>query len=153
MNTSSWRWFPVWLIAVMVAVAGVNGYMVYAAVKTFPGEAGLDGFDLSNEYGRVLKAEAKQVALGWHIETSVDPQRHPTLLVVDRDGKALPGEQVDVVAERPVGPKDHTVLSMRDLGDGRLYSETTLFSGQWDLMVTVRDGDRVYSTTRRVVAR
>jgi nitrogen fixation protein FixH len=153
MRALSWRWFPAWLIAAMVGVAAVNGYMVYAALHSFPGEAGTDGFDLSNSYNRVLKAEEQQSALGWHVETSVDKQRQPLLTVLDRDGRPLSGMQVDIQAERPVGPKDHTVLAMRDLGDGHMQSDTTLFSGQWDLLVSVRSGEAVYSTTRRLVVR
>ena len=153
MNTSSWRWFPAWLIGVMGIVAVVNAYMAYAAVKTFPGEAGTDGFDLSNSYNRVLASEQRQSALGWHVETGIDSGRHPLLLVVDRDGKPLPGAAVAVAAERPLGPVDHTVLALHDVGGGRLQSDTTLFSGQWDLLVTVHSGDKVYSTTRRLVVR
>lgn len=153
MNPSSWRWFPVWLIAAMIGVAAVNGYMVYAAVKTFPGPVGMDGVDLRKDYGRVLDVDSAQAALGWHIETTVDKQRHPLLMVVDRNGQPLPAVRVAVEAERPVGPRDHTVLALRDLGQGRLESDTTLFSGQWDLLVTVHSGDQVYSTTRRVVVR
>ncbi len=153
MTVFSWRWFPAWLIASMLVVAAVNGYMVYAAVGSFPGDAGMDGFDLSNSYNRVLKAEETQAALGWHVETSIDKQRLPQLTIVDRDGKPLAGVKVDVQAERPVGPKNHTVLAIHDLGYGHLQSDTALFSGQWDLLVTIRSGDNVYSTTRRVVVR
>src|SRR4051812_41948038 len=102
MSAFSWRWFPAWLIASMLGVAAVNGYMVYAAVHSFPGVAGTDGFDLSNNYNHVLKAEEAQAALGWHIETSVDKQRQPLLTVVDRAGKPLPGVKIDIEAERPV---------------------------------------------------
>lgn len=153
MNPSPWRWFPIGLIAVMAMVLAVNGYMVFAAVRTFPGSAGIDGFDLSKEYGRVLEAESAQAALGWRVETTFDAQRHALLMVTDRDGKPLADAAIDVEAERPVGPKDHTVLAVRDLGRGRLQSDTTLFSGQWDLMVTVRSGEHVYSTTRRLMVR
>ena len=91
--------------------------------------------------------------MGWHVETSIDPQRHPLLMVVDRDGRPLENATLDVQAERPVGPSDRTVLALHDLGQGKMLSDTTLFSGQWDLLVTIRSGDRVYSTTRRLVVR
>ena len=51
-----WRWFP-WAIALsLLVVVAVNGGMVWAALRTFPGVAGTDGFDLSNHYNRVLAA-------------------------------------------------------------------------------------------------
>ncbi|HVZ08155.1 FixH family protein [Rhodopila sp.] len=151
--SSAWRWFPAGLIASLGIVIAVNGVMIFDALKTFPGEAGTDGFDLSNQYGRVIAAERQQAALGWHVETGVDQQRRPVVLVTDRDGQALAGAAVEAAAERPVGPEDYTRLALRDLGGGRLQSDTHLFSGQWDLLVTVRSGNHVYTTTRRVVVR
>src|SRR3954452_1373474 len=111
MSAFSWRWFPAWLIGSMLGVAAVNGYMVYAAVHSFPGDAGTDGFDLSNSYNRVLKAEEAQSALGWHVESAIE-KHLPVLTVVDRNGQALADAKVDVQAERPLGPKDHTVLAI-----------------------------------------
>jgi len=153
METTSWRWFPAWLGIAMALVFAINGYMVYAAVVSFPGQAGTDGFDLSNGYGRVLESEREQAALGWHVDASVDTGRHPRLQFADRAGQPLPDLHIEAIAERPVGPEERTTLSLRDLGQGRLQSETTLFSGQWDLLLTVHSGDHVYSTTRRLIVR
>jgi nitrogen fixation protein FixH len=153
MDTSSWRWFPAWLGIAMALVFAINGYMVYAAVVSFPGQAGTDGFDLSNGYGRILEAERVQTALGWHVDATVDTGRHPQLQLTDRAGKPLSDLRVEAIVERPVGSDERTSLSLRDLGQGRLQSDTTLFSGQWDLLLTVHSGDHVYATTRRLIVR
>jgi nitrogen fixation protein FixH len=153
MNTTVWRWFPLGLFAVMGFVFAVNGYMVYTALSSFPGIAGTDGFDLSNGYGRVLQAAALQSALGWRIESGLDETRHPLLHLTDQTGTPLRPDALEAHAERPVGPAETTVLNFQPLGQGRFQSEQTLFSGQWDVMVTVHAGGQTDSTTRRVIVR
>jgi nitrogen fixation protein FixH len=153
MGTTSWRWFPAWLIFTMGLVFAVNAYMVYTSLSTFPGEAGTDGFDLSNGYGRILDSERVQAALGWHVDASVDTDRRPLLLLTDQAGNPINDLRIEAIVERPVGPPERTTLSLQDLGDGRLRSDTTLFSGQWDLLLTVHSGEHVYATTRRLIVR
>jgi nitrogen fixation protein FixH len=44
-------------------------------------------------------------------------------------------------------------LTFHPLGDGRYQADTSLFSGQWDIMLTVKADGRQYNATRRVVVR
>ena len=92
MNTTVWRWFPHAMIAALGLVIVVNLYMVYDAYHTFPGVAGRDGFDLSNEYDRVLATAQRQTALGWQIEAEVADGRFPVLRLTDRTGAPLRGD-------------------------------------------------------------
>jgi nitrogen fixation protein FixH len=151
MSTTVWRWFPHGLIGSMALVFLVNGYMVYDAFSTFPGVAGQDGFDLSNEYGRVLATAQAQAALGWRVEAALTGERFPVLLLTYRDGSALAASEIIARAERPVGPVESTNLAFRALEDGRYQADTSLFSGQWDILVTVRADGQVFRATRRVV--
>jgi nitrogen fixation protein FixH len=153
MNTTVWRWFPLGLIAAMGFAFAVNGYMVYTALRSFPGTAGTDGFDLSNGYGRILQAAADQAALGWRIEPSLDENRHPILHLTDRAGAPLAADALEAHAERPVGSIQTTTLVFQPIGEGRFQSEQALFSGQWDLMVTVHAGGQAKTTTQRVIVR
>ena len=146
-----WRWFPLWMILSMLAVFVVNGYMVFQALASFPGAAGTDGFDLSNGYKRVLAAAEQQSELGWRVQASVDANHHPMLILIDRSGAPLANPLIEAHAERPVGPAETTTLPFQAAGKGRYRSDTTLFSGQWDIMATVRAGGQEYSTTWRVV--
>ena len=100
----------------------VNAYMVYDAYHTFPGIAGIDGFDLSNEYKRVLATAQQQAALGWQIEAEVTTDHFPVLRLTDRAGAPITVADIDAQAERPVGPLDLTVLTFRPIGDGQLPS-------------------------------
>jgi nitrogen fixation protein FixH len=151
MDTTVWRWFPHGLIAAMGMVFAVNGYMVYDAYHTFPGAAGQDGFDLSNKYERVLATAQQQAALGWQLETDVTTTHYPVLRLSDRNGVPLAADAIEARAERPIGPPQTTPLPFRPIGDGRFQADTTLFRGQWDIMLTVRADGQSYSATRRVV--
>jgi nitrogen fixation protein FixH len=151
MDTTAWRWFPAGLIASMAVVFAINGYMVYDAVSTFPGAAGQDGFDLSNEYKRVLATAQQQAALGWRIEADATAAHVPVLHLTDANGKPLVAASIEAQAERPIGPVDATALSFRPIEGGKYQADTTLYSGQWDIMLTVHASGRQYSATRRVV--
>jgi nitrogen fixation protein FixH len=151
MRSIGWRLFPLWMITAMGLVFAVNAYMVYDAYHTFPGVAGTDGFDLSNEYKRILAAAQQQAALGWKIEADLTGGRFPVLRLTDRTGTGLANVTIDAQAERPIGPVNATVLVFHPIGDGRYQTDTSLFSGQWDIMLSVHAGGRQYNTTRRVV--
>jgi nitrogen fixation protein FixH len=151
MSTTIWRWFPHGLIASMGLVFLVNAYMVYDAYSTFPGTAGTDGFDLSNEYNQVLAATQQQAALGWRIEASEAAGHYPVLRLTDRTGIPLTAITIDARAERPLGPANVTALTFHPIGDGRYRADTVLVSGQWDIMLIVHADGRPYSATRRLV--
>jgi nitrogen fixation protein FixH len=153
MDTTVWRWFPVAMIGAMGIVFAVNGVMVYDALHSFPGAAGSDGFDLSNRYDHVLATAQRQAALGWQIEADVTATHQPSLLLADRNGAPLAATAIDASAERPIGPPDTTALAFHPIGHGRYQAETSLFSGQWDIMLTVHADGRLYSATRRVVVK
>ena len=153
MNTTVWRWFPHGLIGAMAVVFAINGYMIYDAYSTFPGVAGRDGFDLSNEYQRVLATAQQQAALGWQIEADSTQDHYPVLLLTERYGAPLSDATITAQAERPLGPVEATPLTFHAIADGRYQADTTLFSGQWDVMLTVHADGRQYSATRRLIVK
>jgi nitrogen fixation protein FixH len=75
------------------------------------------------------------------------------LHLTDRTGAPLTATAIDAQAERPVGPPNLTALTFRAAGDGQYLADTSLFSGQWDLLLTVHADGRDYRTTRRVVVK
>lgn len=151
---SSWRWFPWAVTAAMLVVIAVNVGMVWAAVRSFPGAAGSDGFDLSNRYDHVIDRVQREAALGWSVQASADATRHPVLLLHDRSGAPLAGALLRVTAERPVGPKDAIVLAFREVSPGRYIADTALSArGQWDVLLSARAQGHRFTTTRRIVVR
>ena len=51
---SMWRFFPLAVVAGLGIVVVVNAGMIYAALSTFPGQAGEGDFALSNHYDCLL---------------------------------------------------------------------------------------------------
>jgi nitrogen fixation protein FixH len=148
-----WRWFPIGLIAAMGFVFLVNGYMVYTAVLSFPGESGQDGFDLSNAYGKVVETADRQAALGWRITASQAEQKRPLLRLLGQDAAPLPPALIDATAERPVGPPETTRLTFQPLPQGRYVADISLADGQWDILLTIRAGNQRFTTTRRLIVK
>jgi nitrogen fixation protein FixH len=150
---SSWRWFPLGLVGALLTVFAVNGGMIYAAVHTFPGSAGEDGFDLSNQYDRVLADTARQASLGWQVRMELGAGPHLLLALTDRNGKALDAARIEAQAERPVGPPSTTKLALRQVADGRFTSQEALAPGQWTVTVSIIRNGQVLNATERLVAR
>ena len=90
-----WRFFPWFIAAGMTAVVAVNFGMVFTALHTFPGNAGGDGFDLSNHYNVVLDRMTQQATLGWTVRAEVDQAAHPIIMLSDRSGIALGGAGIE----------------------------------------------------------
>jgi nitrogen fixation protein FixH len=149
-----WRWFPWWIIGSMLLVVAVNGGLIYFALSTFPGQAGHDGFDLSNHYDQVIAAAQRQAQLGWSVRVAVDAAAHPELVLTDHTGAPLSGAQLAASAERPLGPSEATTLQFQEVAQGHYVAVASLPEiGQWDLLLTVTAGGEHYSTTQRVVVR
>lgn len=151
---SAWRWFPWAVAAALLFVVLVNGGMIWAALGTFPGIAGSDGFDLSNHYDRVLDVAARQAALGWRVQVSVDAQAHPAIALTDRAGAPLVGARIQAHAERPLGPAEVTTLTFQGTRDGQYRAAQALpASGQWDLLISASVEGKTVSATRRVIVK
>ena len=149
---SAWRWFPHVLIAAMGVVFAVNGLMVWAALGTFPGQAGSDGFDLSNHYDQVLQRVQREATLGWSLQATADDLGRPVLLLADGAGAPLRDAAVVATAERPVGPPEPTHLMFRSDRAGHYVADVALATpGQWELQVSISAAGHTVAMTRRVV--
>ena len=148
---SAWDWFP-WAVAASLAVVIlINAGMIWAALATFPGQAGEDGFDLSNSYNQVLRAAARQKALGWHVALGVDPAGRLGVTLAGPDGKPLPGATAQAVAQRPVGPRETRHLALLPRPDGGFRAVQPLARGQWQVALTIHAAGHVYATERRLI--
>jgi nitrogen fixation protein FixH len=136
----------------MGVVVAVNVAMVSFALHTFPGQAGSDGFDLSNHYDEVLARVQQEQALGWDVRVLPGDAGHPVLVLADRSGAPLRGAQVEATAERPLGPPQTTHLVFRDEGHGRYVADAALtMPGQWELQLSASAQGHTIAATRRIV--
>ena len=148
---TGWRFFPLAIIGGLGLVVAVNGLMIWQALATFPGEAGRDGFALSNRYNMVLERSDQQAALGLTVRSEVDAKRHPVVILSDLAGQPLAGARIAATAERPLGAARPTTLAFADQGGGRYVADLALdAAGQWDVLITAETDGKTLTVTRRV---
>ena len=148
---SAWDWFPWAVAASLVVVILINAGMIWAALATFPGQAGEDGFDLSNAYNQVLRAAARQEALGWRVALGVDPARRLRVTLAGPDGRPLSGAVAEAVAQRPVGPRETQRMELVPLPGGGFRAVLPLARGQWQVALTIHAAGHVYAVDRRLI--
>jgi nitrogen fixation protein FixH len=152
MRRSLWRFFPLAIVAGLGLVVVVNAGMVYAALHSFPGQAGDEGFELSNHYDAVLEREQHQAALGWTLMVRTDASGRPEVRLSDRDGAPLRGASVAASAERPLGAPETQSLVFRESDAGRYVVDTALpAAGQWEMTLSASFGGHDITATRRVI--
>ena len=148
---SAWRLFP-WLVAAaMTVVVVVNAGMIYAALASFPGKAGNEGFELSNQYDAVLDHAQQATELGWRITAVEGKSRTAEVVLTDRSGAPLAGATVTAAAERPLGERDVQRLAFREATAGHYIADKTLpLPGQWELTLSATADGHAMAATRRV---
>lgn len=150
---SLWAYYPWFMAAAMLLVFAVNGVFIADALGTFPGAAANDGFDMSNDYDRVLAAVDAQNALGWDMRADVDAG-HPVLLLKDKTGQGLAGADVTATATRPLGAPTANEISFRDAGGGRYFGSVALpMPGQWELALRISAQGHGIHISRRVLVK
>lgn len=151
---SLWRFFPIGLVVAMTVVVAVNGGMIYAALHSFPGKAGDEGFELSNHYDAVLDRAQREVALGWTIAAWTDDAGRPVVTLTDRSNAPLQGASVAGLAARPLGADESQRLMFSEIAAGRYVASAALpAQGQWDLTLSASADGHDMAATRRVIVR
>lgn len=149
---SSWRLFPVAVVVAMSVVVAVNAGMVYAALYSFPGKAGDEGFDLSNHYDAVLERAQREAALGWIVVAQSDEAARPVVSATRRDGSPLHGASITASAERPLGAPETRHLAFHEVSAGNYVADTALTGpGQWDLTLSASSEGHTMAATRRII--
>jgi nitrogen fixation protein FixH len=152
MKRSLWRFFPLAVVAGLGLVVLVNAGLVYAALHSFPGKAGDEGFALSNHYDAVLEREQREVSLGWIVAARTDAAGRPEVTLTGRDGAPLRGASVAASAERPLGdPERHTLVFLEAAAGRYVAGEVLPTPGQWDLTLSASLDGHDMAATRRVI--
>jgi nitrogen fixation protein FixH len=152
MRRSLWRFFPLAVVAGLGLVVLVNAGLVYAALHSFPGQAGDEGFELSNHYDAVLAREQHEADLGWTVVTRTDAAGRPEVRLTDRDGSPLRGASVAASAERPLGAPETRALVFHEVDDGSYVADVALPTpGQWELTLSASLDGHDIAATRRVI--
>jgi nitrogen fixation protein FixH len=149
-----WLYFPWFVAAAMGMVIAVNCFMAYSALQTFPGNAGSDGFDLSNRYNAIIERVRQQAETGWTVQGTADGAGHPVLMLTDRSAAPLSGAAIAATAQRPLGDRHMTQMRFTEVFPGQYRGDVALDEkGQWELQIRVIAGGQEFSTTRRVIVK
>jgi len=143
------------LLLSFAVVAGINGYFIFAAERTYPGEDVSRPYLQGLEYNRILDEHARQVALGWHatIAGTRDAQGTATIVVTlaDRSGAPLSGVRLSGMLRHPMDEeRDHAIV-FEAMGSGRYVGRVAhAGAGSWDVAVTARSGHDPFEAKRRI---
>jgi nitrogen fixation protein FixH len=152
MTHSLWRFFPLAVVAGLGLVVVVNAGLVYAALHGFPGQAGDEGFALSNHYDAVLDREQREAALGWTVVARTDAAGRPEVRLADRNGSPLRGASLAASAARPLGAPETQSLVFHEVDAGSYVAGAALpMAGQWELTLSASFGGHDIAATRRVI--
>ena len=147
---SAWRLFPWAVMAAMGVVVAVNAGMVFAALHTFPGHAGDQGFALSNHYDAVLDRAGQYAALGWDLSATAGDGR-AVVTLRDRAGSIVDGAVIVATAARPLGASEVRQLNFREISGRYVADEVLPLPGQWELTITATQAGHDFAATRRVL--
>ena len=149
-----WLFFPWFIAAAMGMVIAINCFMAYAALHTFPGTAGSDGFDLSNHYNAIIERMKQEAGLGWAVQAEVDQVGRPVVVLSNRSGTALAGAEIEATVQRPLGDRHLQQVRFTEVSPGRYRGDAALDErGQWELEIWATADGQEFSTTRRITAR
>jgi nitrogen fixation protein FixH len=128
------------VLAVLAASFGIvfaiNGFFVYKALSTAPGEESGASYEAGLRYNSILAAERTQNALGWQHKTSLD---NGVLRLSVLDALGSPVAQLALAAEigRPAG-SDHARLVFEETGDGIYRAPLSTTAGTWIVSITAK---------------
>ncbi|MBV6658853.1 MAG: FixH family protein [Devosiaceae bacterium] len=147
------RWIPWLFVLGFLVLFAVTGTFVTLALSTFTGLVSTNAYERGLAYDEVIEAERAQEARGWQMALDMpalsgDGQQ-AAITLTDRNGEALAGATVVMLAERMTRYAQQVRVSLTDQGDG-LYAAPISFpiSGRWLISVLADiGGERHFETT------
>jgi nitrogen fixation protein FixH len=119
-------------------IFGVNFFMAYSAVSTFP------GMEVSSSYADSQSFDARrdaQEALGWTARVEIPGDGTLILHLLDRDGALVAPAELTALLTRPTNQLEDQLLDL-SRENGAFVAPVRLGDGQWRLRLTgvARDG-------------
>lgn len=158
--TPAWKspWVIAW-VALVIAVLGVNGVMVYLAVVTNPGLVVEDFYERGQNYERtVLSKDARNP--GWMLRADIPQEivagvpNQIRFFLVDKAGQPVTPESVEFFVYRPSDVTRDFSVVMNEEAPGRYIAEVSFpLIGVWDTLMAARQGDDEYHVGQRISVR
>ncbi len=125
-------------VSAFAVIVGVNFYMAYSAVSTFPGLEVKNSYVASQQFNDQAKA---QQALGWTLHAANTNGKFE-LTIRDVDGNPVYPKDLKVRIGRPTIAKDDQEPELYVVGD-RYVADTDLYDGKWYAYVEALSRDDV----------
>lgn len=139
-----------WFVAFFGIVIAVNLLMARLAIGTFGGTVVDNSYVASQRYNEWLAAGRVQAALGWSVTAERGPSGHVLVQLFGRNGRAVPGATISVVASHPLGRAADRPMRFALTG-GRFVSTAPLPAGRWQLRIEARRGAEHFRAIREVL--
>ena len=117
-------------------IIGVNVFMAWSAIRTFP------GLEVKNSYVASQKFDADraaQQALGWEAEARLEGDEL-ILLLTGKDGLPAPVAEISAILGRPTHVQDDVIPEFVRAG-GAYRAPADLAPGSWALRIKAVAGD------------
>lgn len=143
------------LILFFVVVAGVNGIMVTAAVKTFGGVETESSYKAGLAFARDIAAANAQESRHWQVRASVvrsGDNMQVELTARDANDRPLGDVAALVRLAHPTNRRLDQSVEMTADGAGRFRGSASYAAGQWDLVIDLdQNGARMFRSRNRVI--
>jgi nitrogen fixation protein FixH len=143
------------LVSFFVVVASVNGYMIRAAVSTFPGTEVKNSYVASQAYNGEIAAMRAQAERGWKVDVTLRRQGAGAVLDLDvRDAAGQPVRGLALTARlaHPVDSRIDHAGTVEEAVPGRYQARfTDVHRGAWVAVIEAgRNGERLYNARSRI---
>jgi nitrogen fixation protein FixH len=120
-------------------VFAVNGFFLYSALSTLPGEERGATYEAGLRYNATLAAERAQEALHWSHKSEFLPASGVSVSITDADGSPVVGLSIEGWLERPASGDPDRKLAFTEVAAGR-YEATAGApeAGAWILTFTAQ---------------
>lgn len=143
-------------IAFFALIFAANATLVFLAMDSWTGLETEQSYSKGLAYNRILDADLRQRALGWHgsvVATSLPEGRARVHVgMSDKGGGALDGLVVTANFIRPTHHGHDFIQVLRAVGGGSYEAEFALpLQGQWDVRILASRGNKTFVLQDRVV--
>lgn len=120
-------------------VFAVNGFFVYSALHTLPGEERGATYEAGLHYNAMLAAERAQESLHWSHKPEFAPASGVAVSFTDAEGSPVAGLSIEGWLERPASGEPDRRLTFTEVAPGRYEAQAGApEAGAWILAFTAQ---------------
>lgn len=141
---------PRWWIApglVVLALLGHAGFMISVAVfgRDPQNAPEPDYYDKALAWDQTVAQKQRNAELGWTAHWSSEVR--PMLRLLDRQGRPIADAQVEIAYFHQAHSRDRRQAALLPHDDGYVFAQPLGRPGLWEVRLTVRKGDVVFTDT------